>query len=206
MTISYPLSLPSATGRARMKLRARNVVSVSESPFTGQQQIQQHTGQWWETEVALRPMKREDAEAWVAFLLSLFGPVGTFLMGDPAGVTARGIATGTPLVNGASQTGNSLITDGWTISTTGILKAGDYLQLGTGTTTRLYKVMQDVNSDGTGNATLDIWPRLRESPADNAAIMVSNCVGAFRLDHPETDIDIDTAMIYGLSFRAREAI
>ena len=34
----------------------------------------------------------------------------------------------------AHQTGAALITDGWTASQTGILKAGDWLQLGSGST------------------------------------------------------------------------
>jgi hypothetical protein len=204
--ISYPLSLPTTSGIMRVRLVANDVVGVSQSPFTAVQQVYRYTGQFWEADITLPPMKRADAEYWISFLLKLNGPFGTFLMGDPNGATPRGIATGTPLVNGAGQTGNELITDGWTTSQTGILKAGDYIQLGTGATSRLYKVLDDVNSDGSGNATLTVWPDLRSAPADNAAITVSNTKTTFRLNSAQTSWDINEATIYGLTFGAREAL
>lgn len=206
MPISYPLSLPTTAGIMRVRLVANDVVGVSQSPFTAVQQVYRYTGQFWEADITLPPMKRADAEYWISFLLKLNGPFGTFLMGDPNGATARGAATGTPLVNGAGQTGNELVTDGWTTSTTGILKAGDYIQLGTGATSRLYKVLDDVNSDGSGNATLTLWPDLRSAPADNAAITVSNTKTTFRLNSAQTSWDINEATIYGLTFGAREAL
>jgi hypothetical protein len=206
MTISYPLSIPTNKGLARIRLTANNVVGVSQSPFTAKQQVYKYTGQFWEAEISLPPMKREDAEYWISFLLKLNGAYGTFLLGDPNGGTARGIATGTPLVNGASQTGNSLITDGWTPSQTGILKAGDYIQLGSAATAQLYKVLDDVNSDGSGNATLTLWPDLRSAPADDAAITVSNPKGVFRLSSGSQSWDINEATFYGMTFAAREAL
>ncbi len=107
------------------------------------------------------------------------------------------------LVNGASQTGYDLVTDGWQASQTGIMLAGDWLQLGTGNTSRLYKVMADANSDASGNATLTLWPKLRSSPADNDAITVSSPKGRFMLAQ-DIDWSIDEAHIYGLNFSAVE--
>ncbi|MCZ7480554.1 P22 phage major capsid protein family protein [Rhizobium rhizogenes] len=114
-----------------------------------------------------------------------------------------GVATGTPLVNGANQdvtydtvkdTGTqSLITDGWTNSTNGILKAGDVFTIAgvfavnsvtkaTLPFLRQFSVVADVNSGAsTGPATLTIMPPIIASgaqqtvsaaPADNAAITV----------------------------------
>lgn len=206
MTISYPLSLPTAAGIAQITLRGRNVNTSSDSPFTFAQQIVSHPGQRWEAEVSLPPMNRADAEEWIAFLFSLKGTIGTFLMGDPAAATPRGSAGGTPLVNGASQTGSALVLDGATVSQTGWLKAGDYIQLGSGSTTTLHKVLADANSDGSGNVTLDIWPDLRSSPADNAAVTVSGTLGRWRLTTPFSEFDIGAASIYGLTFAAVEAL
>ena len=129
MAITYPLSLPSNRQIARVRLNATDVVGVSQSPFTASQQVYRYTGQFWEADITLRPMDRDDAEYWISFLLKLNGQYGTFLLGDPNGATPRGVATGTPLVNGASQTGNELITDGWTAGVTGIMKAGEQPQL-----------------------------------------------------------------------------
>jgi hypothetical protein len=114
-----------------------------------------------------------------------------------------GVATGTPLVNGGSQNvtyaaskatwTQSLVTDGWTNSTTGILKAGDIITIANvfavnpidGATLpflRQFTVTADANSGAsTGPATLTISPPIITSgayktcsaaPADNAAITV----------------------------------
>jgi hypothetical protein len=206
MAISYPLALPTTTGIAKVRISANNVVGVSQSPFTSKQQVYKFSGQFWEAEISLPPMKRADAEYWISFLLKLNGSYGTFLLGDPNGATARGVATGTPLVKGASQTGSELITDGWTPDTTGILKAGDYIQLGSGSSAKLHKVLDDVNSDSSGDATLTLWPDLRSAPSDNAAITVSGAKGLFRLSTNQQDWDVNEASIYGMTFPAREAL
>lgn len=205
MAISYPVAFPDL-GIKSMTIRAVSVVGMNLSPFTGQQQVYKHQGQWWEAEITLPPMKRADAEQIAAFLFKLNGRYGTFTLGDPANAAPRGVGTGTPLVRGASQTGGELITDGWTQSTTGILKAGDWIQLGSGSATRLHKVLDDVNSDASGIATLDIWPNLRSSPADNAAITVISPKGQWRLSSNESEYSIDQASIYGITFACMEAL
>jgi len=203
--ITYPVSFPNI-GIKSMTIRAVSIVGISQSPFTGQQQIYKHQGQWWEAEITLPPMKRDDAEQIAAFLLKLNGRYGTFTLGDPANTAPRGVGTGTPLVAGSSQTGAELVTDGWTANTTGILKAGDWIQLGSGSATRLHKVLNDVNSNASGVATLDIWPNLRSSPSDNAAITVISPKGHWRLSSNQTEYSIDEASIYGITFACVEAI
>lgn len=206
MTISYPLSLPTHTGIAAIALRAVNAVAYSRSPFTFAGQAFAYPGQMWQADVTLPPMKRADAEQWVAWLISLRGQLGTFLLGDPIGATARGTPTGTPLVKGANQTGGTLEIDGATTSVTNWLRAGDYIQLGSGSTARLHKVLQNVNSDGSGNVSLDLWPHIRTAPADNATVTVSSAKGLFRLSNNEQEWSIDSASIYGVTFSAMEVV
>ena len=205
MAYTYPLTFPSI-GIKSINIRAQTIVGASVSPFTGQQQVYRHQGQWWEMEVTMPAMKRDDAEQVASFLLKMNGRFGTFLLGDPANLLPRGVGTGTPLVAGADQTGDSLLTDGWTVSTAGILKAGDWIQLGTGSATRLYKVLDDVNSDGGGAASLNLFPNLRQSPADNSALVVSSPKGQWRLSANETSFAIDEASIYGITFACVESI
>lgn len=208
MAESYPLSLPN-TNIARISLIARDFVGVSVSPFTGSQQVFRHQGQSWEADITLPKMKREDAEAWTAWLLRLRGQYGTFLLGDPTAVVPRGSAgstPGTPVVNGAGQIGDELNIDGLPASATGYLKAGDYIQLGSGATATLHKVLEDVDSNASGEATLNLWPRVRTAPADNATVTVSNAKGNFRLAANDTGWDINEAGIYGITFGAVEAL
>lgn len=206
MAISYPLTLPSHTGIRSIEFRAVNTVGVSQSPFTYSQQVVAHSGQRWEVDISLPAMKRADAEQWVAWLVSLRGQLGTFTLGDPIGATPRGSAGGTPVVNGASQTGGTLVIDGCTASQTGWLKAGDYIQLGSAGTATLHKVLQDANSDSSGNVTLDIWPYIRNSPADNSTVVTSNAVGNFRLSGNQQAWSVNEASFYGLTFGAVEVI
>jgi len=201
--ITYPISLPSTPAFQQITLKPRSAVSSSVSPMTFTPQTYVWGGQVWFADVSLPPMKRATAEAWVAAIVSLNGLEGSFLLGDTANKSPRGVGTGTPLVNGAGQTGYDLATDGWTISQTGILKAGDWIQLGTGTSSRLYKVMADANSNGSGQATLTLWPKLRSSPADNAAIVVTWPKGKFMLAG-DFDWSMDALKTYGLSFQAVE--
>lgn len=206
MAITFPLALPTVTGLAQIRLGIKFAVTSSTSPWSGTEQIYENQGDIWMADIALPPMRREDGEVWASFLLSLNGRLGTFLMGDPMGATARGAATGIPLVKGAAQTGKTLVTDGWTPDITGILKAGDYIQLGTGSSSHLHKVVQDANSDSGGNATLEIQPRLRAVPSDNDPLVVSACKGLWRLTTNFTPWDIQRIVFYSMSFSAREAI
>jgi len=203
--MSFPLSLPSNRQIASFRMNAVDLVGVSQSPFTGAQQVYRYTGQFWEADLNLRPMNREEAELWISFFLKLKGAFGTFLLGDPVAAIPMGIGSGTPLVNGAGQTGSSLITDGWTAGQTGILKAGDYIQLGSGASAKLHKVLETVNSNSSGEATLTIWPDLRAATTDNAPITVSNPRGVFRLTTP-AEWTVQEAQTYGISFGAREAL
>lgn len=208
MAITYPLSFPT-TGVANINLMARNVLGITSSPFNLKQQIHKHAGARWEADITLPQMKRAEAEVWISFFMKLYGSYGTFTMGDPNAATPRGTASttaGTPVVNGASQTGGELDIDGLPTSETGYLLAGDYIQLGIGTGAQLYKVLDDVDTNASGEATVTIWPDLRSSPADNATVVVSNAVGLFRLGTNVTDWQINQAGFYSMTFGAIEAL
>jgi len=147
------------------------------SPLDKTTQTLELPGSRWLATLQYPSMTDAEARIMIAFLASLRGMSGRFTLFDHSHQTPAGVATGTPLVNGASQTGGTLITDGWTVSTTGILKAGDYI----GVNGELKMVTVDANSDASGNATLTIEPVLRASPADNAVITTAAPTGTFRL-------------------------
>jgi hypothetical protein len=113
MSITFPLDMPTdVIGISGIELRAENAVGVTQSPFTFRQQVFRFPGQRWTASVSIAPVNREFGEPWVAFLLALNGPAGTFLLGDPLGACPRGAAkdyqdaiTGTLLL----ETGDSLL-------------------------------------------------------------------------------------------------
>lgn len=145
--------------------------------------------------------------------------LNTFMSQNTATHTV-GAHGGTPLVNGASQNvtyataknsnSQDLETDGWTASTTGILKAGDVITIagvyavnpvpGEGTTGKQvmpylqeFVVLVDADSGATtGPATLSISPAIITSgpyqtvsaaPADNAAITVKGTASTSYSQH-----------------------
>ena len=206
MAIIYPLSLPTATRIRSIEFRAINAVAYSQSPFTFSGQVHAYSGQTWQADISLPPMRREHAEVWIAWLISLRGQFGSFLLNDPLGCNPRGSAGGSPLVNGAAQTGNLVTIDGCSASQTGWLKAGDYVQFGTGSASSLHKVLEDVNTNGSGETTIEVWPSVRNALSDNSAVVTSSAKGVFRLSSNEQAWSVNEASVYGITFAAMEAI
>ena len=176
--------------------------SIQTSPFTGGQQIQDWGGEWWEFDIDFWPQAGDAGRALSGFLTGLRGPITPFILRDPA--EANSASLGSPFVNGGSQIGRSLVTSGWNASQT-VLMAGQFFQLGTDTATRMYQVTEDVISDGSGNATLNFWPSLRQSPADSDPIETANPGVVVRLQR-SVPTDIAPHASYAFSVRAREEI
>ena len=194
MAISYPLDLPTNIGMASIELRAKNTVAVSSSPFTYKQTVYAYDGQMWEADVTLPPMNRDDAESWIAFLMSLKGRYGTFLLNDPSATSVRGTATSATITGSA---GDSSVT----VTMSGTLKAGDYIQLGAASDATLHKVL----ADKSGSGTLEIWPKLRKARSSVSADLTS-ASGLFRLASNETAWSVNDASFYGISFGATEVV
>ena len=204
-TPSYPLTFPTVSGIKTQRFALTRTVAVSASPFTGQEQVIQHEGEFWTTQIKFPPMLKLNAAPIIAFLLQLRGRRGTFALGDQDRKTIQGVATGTIRVNGASQTGNQVALDGFANSTNNVFKAGDYIQIGS----YLYMVTEDVTSNGSGEANVRIEPALRqgiETIADDATVLYSNTKTLFRLDSNETGWDTDQVSKYGISLSATEAL
>jgi P22 coat protein - gene protein 5 len=99
---------------------------------------------------------------------------------------------GTPLVNGASQVGGTLVTDGWIAAAALRLRRGDVFTIAgvfavnpqTRQSTnqlRQFVALSDASSDASGNLSVQIFPAIvtsgafrtvTASPADNAAISI----------------------------------
>ena len=194
MALNYPLSTPTTIGIESIELRAVNAVAVSQSPFTYKQQVISHGGQKWEASVTIPSVHRDKAAEWKALLVGLKGQVGTFLLGDPDYATPQGTVSSCTLTGNAGDEAVSVVM-------TGTLKAGDYIQLGSGSSAKLHQVLLDQDGDG----SLEIWPSLRSDYA-GATVVFNNPKGVFRLSNNVTSWSINNASIYGISFEAVEAL
>lgn len=194
MAISFPLSLPTVKCAMTVEMRAINAVAIDQSPFSFDQSVHHWGGEMWQADITLPPMDRADAEQWNAFLTSLRGQYGTFLMGDPRGKVARGTATAAT-ITGAIEASSV------TVVMTGTLLAGDYIQLGTGLDATLHKVLVDQS----GNGTLEIWPALRKARTSVSAT-IADAKGLFRLSTNDIGWTIDQLNKYGITLPAMEVI
>jgi hypothetical protein len=190
--------LPRVTAPSSIEWDPQEYVAESESPFTGQTQTYDWMQSRLDGQVSFPSMDRWSHDYWAAFIKACRGPLNVFLLGDPRARIPKGPALGAPLVSGASQSGYSLTTRGWHASVNSILLPGDYISIGY----RLYSLTDVVSSDGSGNATLPIWPPVRDLPADGAAIVTRNCKGLFRLKNPSKDsINVGAYGFTGLAIR-----
>lgn len=199
MAITYPLSLPTATGIKSIKWTMVTATAYSESPFTFAGQTHAYTGERWEADITLPRMKRANAEQWISFLASLRGRFGSFLLNDPDATSPRGTATAATISGAAGdRTVSATVTNGQT------LLAGDYIQLGTGSDSTLHKVILDFT--GTGSAAdLEIFPALRKTRSSVSADLTS-ASGLFRLSSNESSWDANDVSTYGITFGAVEVV
>jgi len=201
MSISYPLTPPSTPKPSSVIWTDLNSVAGALSQYTRQRQNYDWGGCALQVQVEIDSQEREGAAPWMAFLSSLRGTLGTFLFGDALLASPLGAGGGTPKVKGAGQVDFSLDTDGWPNSTL-VLKAGDMISIAN----HLHRVLTDTTSDGSGNATIDIFPHAR-GYADNANVTVNNPVGTFRLTDNAVQIqDSPRTGLFLISFTAIEAV
>lgn len=204
MTISYPLAglpaLVDAGGIADLKIMPEFVQGRNTNSFTNAEQIYDYIGERWTLTVNYTGLTVKNARIIIAFLLSLRGIVGTFMAGDSLMSEPEVAIGGTPLVNGDSQTGRTLNVKGLD-ALTGTIKAGTYFQLGN----FLYMNLTDAIANGSGNATLDIFPYIRGTPVNNDVLSFINPKNIFRLSESAISWSVNNERIYRISFSAVEA-
>lgn len=193
-TITYP-STPKPQG---MTWRLNMPAQTNISDWTGRRQTLASGRGWWEAQITFPPIVgTTNINAWRAFIAKSRGGVNDFQVKvDP---TAQSASTATPLVNGAGQTGRTLNTDGWPLSTT-VLQAGQYVTINN----QLLQLTENVTSNGTGVAVLTFEPPVRVSPADNAVIEYKNPYCLMYLVEEPT-LSVETGYVYSLSLNLRES-
>ncbi len=196
--------MPSATRFIDSSFFLEANTQTFESPINRAMQTLELQGARWRFNWTVPRLTRAQFAAWKAFLMKCKGRANTFTASDPDWQTNLGAWTGTPLVKGASQTGNSLIIDGCTISITGWGKAGDYFNV----SSRLYCLTADANTNGSGEVTLAFEPPIITAPSDNAPITFNPATIEMRLmDDAFGDWTSDANGIYeSKSFSAVEDV
>ena len=177
---------------AQIGSEQNTIVSVTTS---GRVQTRQIDGQKFTITLDYAPMTRANFAPIKAFLMKQRSRLNTFTIIPPVVSNAQGVATGTISVDGAISAGATTCTiDGMTVSTTGILKAGDYFRF-TGQE-KVYMAVEDLDADGTGSGTLTFEPPLRSDVANDVALVYDNVDFTVRLKNDIQEYNIVTNDLY----------
>ncbi len=174
-TFSFPNITP-ATNTFELVSNTRTY----QSPLTNAVQTASRKGSLWKASMQFNNLSGDDRKVMQAFLVKLNGQQHRFTLQDHSH-TPRGAGGGTLRVNGASQSGTTLVCDGATASVTNYLRAGDYISFNN----ELHMVVVDADSDASTNVTLSIAPPIRKTPADDTIVDYTVPVlGVFMLAGP----------------------
>lgn len=225
-------SLPTSPGPVRQRVWLAANSASQTSPITGATQVSARFGAMWRLEVELPPMTRYQAGQWMAVLTEANGVFGSIYAGphaprpvdyydasvQPAHPNSasldfdfiageyalRWVTVPSPLVDGGSQTGTSLQTDGW--SPGDGLNKGDYIAFENGTFRELHILTADSFADSNGDMTISVAPKIRRSPSDNAAVILEKPTGEFiALDNNQAAESLDGANgTRTIAFKLRE--
>ena len=160
-----------------------------DSPLIASQQVVDRGGLHWLATYTYTEARSADRGELLGTIASLRGQAHRLIV-PVYDNEAGGAYGGTPLVNGASQTGSTLNINGCSTSITNWIRKGDYFSVDVNGVHELKMATANSDSDGSGNVTLSFEPRLRFSPLDNAVIYVQDGVlprprGVFMLTEPE---------------------
>lgn len=179
-----------------------NDPTLKDIVLNGTRYVRKISPQRWEFTVTFPPMRRPAFAPIEAFLNSLRGQYGTFTIVPPDRRAPQGALGGTPLVNGAAQTGSSIDVKGGSINITDWAKAGDFVIFGGDT--KVYQITADASTDGSGNITLSIYPPLLTSPADNASVTLTDVPFTVALTSDIQAFQAEPGVIYHFEFDVAE--
>ena len=186
-TFAFP-SITPATNTFELVSNTRTY----QSPLTNAVQTASRKGSLWKASLQFNNLSGDDRKVMQAFLVKLNGQQHRFTLQDHSH-KLRGAGGGTLRVNGATQSGTTLVCDGATASVNNYLRAGDYISFNN----ELHMVVVDANSDASGNVSLSIAPPIRKTPADDTIVDYTvPVVGVFMLAGPaswNTTIDIHSS-------------
>jgi hypothetical protein len=193
MSITLPASPAPRSVTLRLNSRRADMEPLLGGPTTRIQRL----GSRWSMDVELPPMSYLDAMAWVAALTK--AEADTVVMAIPQPGFDTG-APGTPLVNGSSQLGKTLVIDGLGAYT---FKAGQMISLITSSRRYVHQVSADTAAVS-GGASLPIEPMIRKAPSNNAVVEVAAPKIEGYLAGRDQGWTVDVARLVGLAFTITE--
>lgn len=178
MAVTFPRSFP-LTRFQSARLELVRFTSHNEL-YGGATQAHEMAEPRWSLQAVALPRRDADFRAWLAWLDSLKGGVGSFYAGDvlacypvsyPGGFTGLTKAVGGAAFTGAGDVDAVTAT---TITISGLpasflLKAGDLVGLLKGANRGLHRIVEDATANGSGIVTVTVEPSVLTSVFDAAS-------------------------------------
>lgn len=149
-----------------------------QSPLSNAIQTVSRKGSYWKTSMVFNNLSGAERAELQAFIAKMDGQTHRMRIRDYGAVRfGTAIPPQTPKVQGAGQTGSTLVADGATASQSTYFAAGDYISFNN----ELHIVTADVDSSASGVLNIPIAPPIRKSPSDNESVEYSAPYGVFMM-------------------------
>lgn len=196
-------SFPTSPGFRALDFKNVRPTLINHS-LSGKRSVRQIGAQYFNFTISMPPMTHSDAMDIFAFLQKQKGGFETFTIQYPTDNRGASKAETDILVNGAhSVSDNTIALDGFTASTTGVLKAGDLIKFAH---SKVYMVTTDCDSDASGQTTVSIEPNLVATLANNSAVIVNKPSFTVYLTSEDILFSTDASGLYTIQFEVREVI
>lgn len=205
-------TFPNTQGLRGLNFSNSQANSITTS-ISGRRQVKSQGAQLFSFTAQTPPMTTAEYKEVMGFFAAQEGQFGSFQIVLPNISTPAGSVTGNVLnVNGAQTAGDKTITvDGGVINQTGYLKKGDVVrftakggtpQIGS----KVYILTADADTNGSGQATLNIEPGLIEAIADDTDVETNDVQFTVYKSSPETEFQTGVSDFTQLEFECAEAI
>jgi len=169
--------------------------TIVTTTASGRRQARQIDGQRFKLTLRFPVMTRAEFAPIIAFIMKQRSQLESFTYTPATMEDTLGSASTTISTNGAVSAGATTASvDGMTVSTNGILKAGDFFRF-TGQT-KVYMAVSDLNSNASGAGTLTFEPPLRTAVSDNTVIIYNNVDFTVGLTSDIQEFNIGTSLYY----------
>ena len=196
-------TFPTSPGFSTLSFENNRPTLVNDA-LSGRRAVRQIGSQYFTFTVSMPPMNQNDAMDIFAFLQKQKGSFETFQIKIP--LQNRGAeksSTAVKVVGSHSAADSTIALDGFAASTTGVLKAGDLIKFAGHT--KVYMVQSDIDSDGSGAATVSIEPGIVSTLADNEVVTMNQPDFTVYLVS-DVVYQADRNSIFNISFDVREVI
>jgi hypothetical protein len=195
------------TKKPRVFNFASNRPNNTAYTLSGKRSVKQFSAQYFSFSVQMPPMNQADFMPFYAFLTKQKGSFSTFTFEYPLDNLGAGKGETDILVNelsGKALGSTSIDLDGFANSTTGVLKAGDFIKFANDT--KIYMVTADADSNSSGETTINIEPPLQDAVVNNEAVTVNKPSFKVALMQDDLLYNTDASGFFTISFDVREVL